>query len=455
VLNAIERATQWAWSRGLRSRELLARPFVRHVGALTAANGVSAVLSFVQGILVARWLGPELYGVAALVMSYPALVYTFFDARSSDASVKYLSEFHMRGERDRALVMCKVSYLVDFVIASLAFLVILVTAGWASYHVTHHPEAVGLILVYAAASLPRALGGTSRAVLTTLGRFPLIAWLDTATTFLRVALVLGLLLSGWQVAGVVWGNAITLLFMGVLYGAVAYHFVKNAWGASWLQGNWHALKGKRREIFGFLAYNDLNALLGMIPKQLDVVLLGYFRNPAEVGYYKLARSFSGAIAYLVNPLQSVTYPKLAQLWGVIGQEEFRRTVRRLALGVGAPLGLAVLLGLPFVPLVLPLLVGETYRSAIVAMQLLMVGSAVWLAFFWLRPMYLTAGEIRLWAELWACLAVLSVVGFFLIIPQFGFVGLAIWHAILSCIQHLVGTLLIRKRHIPSVTCEFR
>ncbi|MFZ8853885.1 MAG: lipopolysaccharide biosynthesis protein, partial [Armatimonadota bacterium] len=79
----------------------LYRPFVRHVGVLTVANGVGAVLSFVQGILVARWLGPELYGVAALVMSIPSLVYTFFDARSAEASVKFLSEFDARGERER------------------------------------------------------------------------------------------------------------------------------------------------------------------------------------------------------------------------------------------------------------------------------------------------------------------------------------------------------------------
>ena len=87
--------------------KVIERKFVRDVGVLTIGNGVAAVLSFTQTILVARWLGPELYGVAALVMSYPSLVYTFFDARSSEVSVKYLSEFHARGEHERALAMCK------------------------------------------------------------------------------------------------------------------------------------------------------------------------------------------------------------------------------------------------------------------------------------------------------------------------------------------------------------
>ncbi|MBC7104723.1 MAG: oligosaccharide flippase family protein, partial [Firmicutes bacterium] len=140
MVSTVERVSRRAWSGlGQLCREILARPFVRHVGALTMANGVSAVLSFAQGILVARWLGPELYGVAALVMSFPAMVYTFFDARSAEASVKYLSEFHARGERERVLAMCKVGYAVDLAVAAVAFSGVVATAPWAASSVVHRP----------------------------------------------------------------------------------------------------------------------------------------------------------------------------------------------------------------------------------------------------------------------------------------------------------------------------
>jgi O-antigen/teichoic acid export membrane protein len=201
---------------------VIERKFVRDVGVLTVANGISAALSLIQGILVARWLGPELYGVAALVMTYPSLVHTFFDARSAEASVKYLSEFHAHNEREHALSISKLGYLVDFAIASLAFLTVLCTAPWAARWIAHRPETAGLILVYAAACIPRALVGTSHATLMTLGQFPLIASMVTLTTLLRVLLVLGLVLAGWQVAGVVWGNTISTMATGLLYGMVAF-----------------------------------------------------------------------------------------------------------------------------------------------------------------------------------------------------------------------------------------
>jgi O-antigen/teichoic acid export membrane protein len=55
---------------------VIERKFVRDVGVITVANGLGAALSLVQGILVAPWLGPELYGVTVLVMSHSGLVHT-------------------------------------------------------------------------------------------------------------------------------------------------------------------------------------------------------------------------------------------------------------------------------------------------------------------------------------------------------------------------------------------
>jgi len=375
---------------------VIERKFVRDLGVLTVANGIGAALSLVQGILVARWLGPELYGVAALVMSYPNLVYTFFDARSSEASVKFLSEFHTRGERERAWAMCQLGYMVDFAIAALAFVVVLLSAPWAARTIAHHPEMVGLIIVYTIAFIPRALAGTSYATLATLGRFPLIAWIDVLTTFLRVVLVLALVSTGWQVRGVVWGNAIPTAATGLLYGTFAWVLTYRAWGAFPRQRSWQVLRGRRREILAFLAYNELSALLGMIPKQLDVVLLGYLRNPTEAGYYKLAKSFAGSVSYIVKPLQAVVYPEIAHLYNIKDPQAIHQKVRRLAFNVGFPLGMAVVLCAIPLPFILPPLVGQTYLPAVTTTQFLLVGWAIWLSFFWLRPAYFSLGHMRVW-----------------------------------------------------------
>jgi O-antigen/teichoic acid export membrane protein len=249
---------------------------------------------------------------------------------------------------------------------------------------------------------------------------------------------LGLVGLGWQVAGVVWGNAIAMAATGLLYGILAYSLVKSRWGRSWLSADWAYLKGLWREVISFLAYNDLNALLGLIPKQLDVVILGYFRNPIEVGYYKLAKSLSATVGYLVQPLQSVTYPKLAKLWGVGGHRAVSQEVKRLVWKIGVPLGLLALGGITFVPLVLSILVGPYYRPAIVVTQILLSGSAIWLAFFWLRPTYLAIGKIRKWTTISIVVVCLSTVGFLIATPIWGYLGLASCLMIMTFLGHSIS-----------------
>jgi O-antigen/teichoic acid export membrane protein len=417
----------------------LRRPFVRHVGVLTVANGVGAVLSVVQGILVARWLGPELYGVAALVMSVPSLVYTFFDARSAEASVKFLSEFDARGERERALAMCKVGYTVDFTIAMVAFLVILLLSPWAAKSIVKRPEMGWLIILYGSAFLPRALTGTSYAVLATLGRFPSIALIDTLTNILRVGLVLVLVGLGWQVAGVVWGNALAMAATGLLYGILAYGLAKSRWGRSWFFANWSYLKGRRREVIRFFAYNDLNALLGMIPKQLDVVLLGYFHGPTEAGYYKLAKSLVGVMAYITGPLQAVVYPRLAQAQAIQSKRAVRAQGWRLTWSVGLPLALSVVLAIPFASIIL-IFVGEAYKSSIHLFQLFLVLTGWQTIFFWLRPAYWSVGMLSTFISI-STVCTIALLGLWLIsIPISGSSGLILATIFIS-ILHIVWLIL--------------
>ncbi|MGK7905026.1 MAG: lipopolysaccharide biosynthesis protein [Hormoscilla sp.] len=431
--------------------QVIKRKFVRDVGVLTIANLVAAMLSFAQGIFVARWLGPERYGMAALVMTYPGLVFAFFDARSAEASVKYLSEFYARGDRDRVLGMCKLGYIIDVGIAMLAFFTVFSTASWAAQAIAHRPEAVGLIVVYAAAFIPRGLVGTSRAVMVTLGKFNLIAWIETCTTFLRVVLVLSLAFAGWQVAGVVWGNTIAMAVTGLVQGAIGWFMIYRHWGALPFQGKCQHLKQQSQEIFKFLFYNNITALIGTIPKQIDILLLGYFRSPLEVGYYQLAKKLSSIVSYFVGPLQSVTYPEISRLSGLGKISAIQNKVKKLAFQVGLPLGLTVLVVTLLLPSGLTIFFGDEYQPAATAIQLLFLGSAIWLTFFWLKPVFMTIGEMKFWASNSVLVVMLTLTGFAFAIPVGGYVGLAwVWLITGGLGGHLFATIyLLYKWKIAS------
>jgi len=407
---------------GWLQHEVFPSQFVRNVSVLTLSRTIGTVLNVVQGVVVARALGPTEYGIAGLVLSYPGLVFALLDARSSDASVKYLGEFSSRNEYPRVLGMAKLGYVVDASVALATFSLVAVSADWISENVVKSAGLAPLILVQAAAFLPGSLSGTSRAILMTLEAFGTLARIELIATAVRVALIVGFVLSGFGVAGVIWGNALGLGLRGLIMGLAAHKSFRDFWGSTWLQGSIKELRGRGREIARFLFYNDVNSLLGLLVKQLALPLLGFFRGPTEAGYYRLGTSIASITSNLVGPLQSVAYPRLSKLQGEGKIDQVSRLTKRYALSVGLPLGALVLLVLPFVPVLIRFVYGQEFLPSAPASQLLLAGSAVWLAFFWLRPTIFAMGEVRLWTGISALAFVLSILGFLLIIPSWGYIG---------------------------------
>jgi len=408
----------------VRSRTV-GRKLFRDVGVQTAANVVDAGLSVLQGMVVARRLGPAGYGVSALVMMYPGVLFTFLDPRASDASIKYLGEFASRGERERASAMCTLGYAVDLATALAALLLVAASAGWAAEHVVHAPELRLPMLLFTAAFVPRAFGGTSIAVLTTLGRFRTLATVTVLQATLRTAVVVALVCGGAGVTGVVYGNALALVLHGVALTILAFPAITATWGRAPVARAWTLLAGHRRAIFSFLLYNDVNAFLGSFVKQVDVLFLGWLRGPTDAGFYRLAKSMGTVLGLVVSPLQGTTYPRLARLSGLGREAELRAAVRRYALQVGAPLGVAVLVALPLLPWVITGLVGTSYLPAATTAQLVLLGGAMWLACFWVRPYLMAVGRIRTFTRLYLLSLVPYGASFLVLARAFGPAGMAV------------------------------
>jgi O-antigen/teichoic acid export membrane protein len=225
---------------------------------------------------------------------------------------------------------------------------------------------------------------------------------------------------------------------GLCYGIPAWLLIRRTWGGSIFDANLKALKDRWRQIFAFIGYTDLTALVGTIPNQLDLIVLGYFRSPTEVGYYKLAKSISLVVRYLAKPLQTVSYPALARLTTLGDKRAFLQKVRKLLTWVGLPLGALVLLGAGFISFVLPVLVGEAYLPAVRATQLLCIGSAISLAFFWTRPVYLATGHVRQMFIIISSVTVVFALLYPFVVREWGYIGSSAWMLALQVVATSVS-----------------
>lgn len=402
----------------------LRRGFGGHVAALTAANGLGALLSLIQGIVVARALGPQLYGVMTLVTGYAWMWFAFIDVRSADMSVKMLGEFHARGQAARALALCRLGYLVDFSMALVTGLLVLATASWAERHVVQAPGTAPLMLLSAGALLFRGLIGTPHAVLTTLGRFAALAWLEGTTALLRTTLVAGAALAGLGVGGVVWAQALVLAAYGLVFVALGERAAWRAWARSGESRSLRHLRGAWRDIATLLFHSNLHGWLLLVPRQLDVTALGYLAGPVEAGYYRVAKAIPGVVGLIGTPLQTVMLPRLTRLWSLGHGRQSVELVTRLMVVLGMPLaGLTVGLVLS-APFMVRLAVGEAFAPAGPLAQILLAGTALWTFFFWVRPWFTACGKLPLYVR-WLAVSLLPYALCVVLVRELGASGMAV------------------------------
>lgn len=426
----------------------MAGTLARDARRLWTAEGITLAAMAIQGVIVARLLGPNRYGIAALVMSYPGVVLALLDAYSVQATVRYLARFSESGDVRRAAAVVHWGFAIDALVGFVALCFVAISSPWAESVIVKSPGVQLLLIVYSVGLILRSPANTSAATLIFLKRVRLLAVVRSSTGLARAMLVAALALWKGDVTTVVFAVAGGLALEGFVLLLAAYPEARRSFGRHSFADSWRALEGYRREIMRFILWSDIGSFFGAVVKQFDVLILGTVSGATQVGYYRLGRSIASLGGSIVGPLQSLIYPRLAVLIESGPRAELRSLLRKLMVRVALPLSLSALAAALLVPTIIRNVAGPAYDPAAFMTQLLVAGSAVWIFFFWVRPLVLAIGGVKFWALNFAVTAILAVVGFVLVAPSWGGSGMASVQLVVTAITtHLIAIYYLSRRRM--------
>src|SRR3989344_3141010 len=95
-------------------KALAYHPIVNSAATFAVSQYTAAGLGFFATVVAARILGPIDYGVAALVMAYPLLIWSFVGIKSVSVTTRYISSFRAAGRNEEIRSICKLGYGLDF-----------------------------------------------------------------------------------------------------------------------------------------------------------------------------------------------------------------------------------------------------------------------------------------------------------------------------------------------------
>ena len=131
----------------LRSNPLIIR-VLRNTSYVFSASTLSAGLSMVQGVMAARLLGVEAFGLLGAITQFSSVINKVTSFRMSELVVSYIGEYTAKGEKQHAAAIFKIAGIGEITSSLLAFLILLALAPLGARYLAKDPQTVDMFMIY-------------------------------------------------------------------------------------------------------------------------------------------------------------------------------------------------------------------------------------------------------------------------------------------------------------------
>lgn len=251
------------------------------------------VIRFVLGIVIARLLSPDDYGVVGMLAIFMAIAQNFVDSGFANALIRKI---------DRTEIDCSTVFYFNLVIALLLYGILFFSApAIASFYDT--PILESIIRVLSLTLVINSLGIVPRALRSAAVDFKTLAYASTISAILSGSAGVLMAYSGWGVWALVWQSIISSCV------SVAVILLLARWRPQ-LAYSWHSF----RSMFSYGSKLMASIMLNTVFRHISSLIIGKYYSPAELGYYDKGNNMASLPSLRLSDIfHGVTFPILSEL----------------------------------------------------------------------------------------------------------------------------------------------
>ena len=363
-------------------------------------------MSFVSTVVLARWLGPEEFGLVGMITVFIAIGAAIMDSGMSASLIRMKDA----QEKDYSTV-----FILNLGLSIAFYLLIFIGAPLiATFY--KQPVLTDLVRVYALSFIIGALSAVQLAILNSRMQFKRIMKQNMPGTIIGVVtgITLGHLGFG------VWSIVVMYLTTQMVQSLVL-----------WIRSDWQPafeFSSERAKFhFGFGYKLMLSGLLNTVFQNIYNIIIGRFYSVRELGYFERSKAFNDyPVNILTSVMTKVTYPLLASIQSEkIRISQVYRKIMRLAFFVTCPLMFgAAAIAYPLFDLVL----GKEWIAGVPYFQILCLSSIFYPVHAFNLNVFKVYGKSELFLKLEIIKKIIIVIGLFIGF-QFGILGL-VWSSVI-------------------------
>ncbi len=412
---------------------------------------LSTVISAVGTIVIAILLGADNYGLYTIAIAAPNLIAAFRDWGITNAMIKYTAQYNCEGAHDKVKSIFYSGLIFELLLGSILSVTSFLLSGFLA-SIFSRPEITSLIQIASFSVLTHALISLATATFTGMERMHLNSVMLTIQALVKTGLIIVFVLLGAGNVGAIGGFMLGTLVAGVIGLVFAWTMLRSYGGVN----------GKL-EIFGTVKYLlrygfplSIGTILTVFLTQFYTYAMAiYVIDNSAIGNYSVASNFVVLITFFVTPVATMLFPAFSKIdyrkdAGTL-QSVFQYSVKYSSLVVVPVTALIMVLSEPAIKTIF----ANGYNQAPLFLALSSI-LYFYCAFGSLSVPNLINGQGHTTYNL--KLTVLTVViGFlagFLLISQFGLIGLIITSLIAGLPSLIISLFFIKKQYGLSLDWYF-
>lgn len=276
---------------------------------LISGTALATIILAVSSIVVARFLGDELYGQYVLSLVAPQLLFLFTDLGINQGIMKFTASLRAKDETARVAQIVKHGLLIRVVIGIAIFAVNYAVAEQFATIILQRPDLTFYVRIASMAVLFQVMFSTANAAFIGLDKTEYHAVTTNISALVKAAISIPLVLLGFSVVGAIIGHVASYAVAAVAALSIVFLLTREKQRFQDSPGFSDSLKTLMR--YGAPLYVAF-ILTGFIPLYQNIILAN-FTTDADVGNYKAAANFIQLLAVLAVPITTVLLPAFSKL----------------------------------------------------------------------------------------------------------------------------------------------
>lgn len=398
---------------------------------------LSKVFIYFYRIIIARYYGPEVYGLFSLSFMIVGFLVAFASFGLSEGILRFISLHYGKKNKDEIRYLVKISTKISIISGILFGILLFFCSEFIAKNIFHNLELIFYLKVFSFLIPIQVFTNLYFSIIRAHERITVNSFgAHILQNIIKLIFVIVLIFLGASSSQSISFSYLIGILAGLLF---AYFFCKNSLSYIFINNKLSGVEKEtlKKSLFSYSWPLVLFTIIGSLMMWTDTFFIGYFKDSYWVGIYNSAIPIAGLLVLFSDIFMQMFFPLITKELSSKNMDvvkELSKQVTKWIFILNLPLTILILL---FSGVFINLFFGQEYLPAVNALKLLTIGQFVYSMAIVSNNMLLSKGKSKLILINLIFIGMVNFILNFFLIPNYGINGAAFATSISTVVYAII------------------